>query len=57
MGDRYITVKETMEKLSVGRKTLYELINQKKITAYKIGKNATRLKVSEIDEYMERCKT
>ena len=56
MGERYITVKEAMKKLSVGKNTIYNLINQGKFTVYKIGRRATRLKASEIDEYMERCK-
>lgn len=56
MGERYITVKESMKKMSIGRNFLYELIKKGEITPYKMAKRATRLKESEIDEYMERCK-
>jgi excisionase family DNA binding protein len=48
-----VTIKEAAERLSVSQKTVYRLINWKKLNRVKIG-GATRISEDELNEYMEQ---
>jgi excisionase family DNA binding protein len=47
-----VTVTEATRLLSVGRTTLYKLMNDRDLTAIKIG-GATRILRSSLDEYVK----
>ncbi len=48
---RLLSIKEVIEILSIGRATLYRMIDAGEIKAYKIGKGV-RFKQEEIEEYI-----
>lgn len=50
---KLVTIKEAAERLSVSQKTVYRLINWKKLNRVKIG-GATRISEDELNEYMEQ---
>jgi len=53
--EEYVTFQQAQSKLNCSRGTLYNLIKSGEISKYKI-QAGSRLKVKEIQEYMERQK-
>lgn len=46
--EKYITVKEAAELLSVSTRSIYRMIEDGELTGYRVGRRATRLKLSEV---------
>jgi excisionase family DNA binding protein len=52
LGD-FLTIEEVTQILNVSKGTIYNLINAGKIKKYKLTTKSTRLKASEIRDYLE----
>lgn len=52
MSDEILTLKDVAEHLKVTEKTIYRLLNEDKIPAFKVG-GSWRFKKSQIDEWIE----
>ena len=53
--EKWVTVKEVMEYLGVGRDTVLQAISKKGLPAYKVGR-LWKLKLSEVDEWVKSDK-
>lgn len=53
--EKWVTVKEVMEYLGVGRDTVLQAISKKGLPAYKVGR-LWKLKLSEVDEWVKSGK-
>lgn len=51
-----LTIKETAERLELSEKTVLNLIKEKELTAYKIGKRF-RVDESDLETYIKNAKT
>jgi excisionase family DNA binding protein len=51
--DDFLTIEEVTKILNVSKGTIYNLINAGKIKKYKLTEKSTRLKGSEIRDYIE----
>ena len=54
--EKWVTVKEVMEYLVVGRDTVLQAISKKGLPAYKVGR-LWKLKLSEVDEWVKSGKS
>ena len=54
--EKWVTVKEVMEYLGVGRDTVLQAISKKGLPAYKVGR-LWKLKLSEVDEWVKSGKS
>lgn len=50
----YLTVQQAAELLGLHRNTVYKLIHLGKIPAYKLGPKLIRLKVTDVQEHLQK---
>lgn len=55
MLEEFLNIKAIASYLDLKRSTLYTLVEEKRIPHYRIGKQI-RFKLSEIEEWLEKCK-
>lgn len=50
-----LTIKEVADKLRLGERTVYRLIESKSLKAIKISKKAYRISESELKRFLKNC--
>ena len=53
---KLLTISETADRLSLGKSKTYELIQEGRLNAVRIGR-AVRIEVGELDRFVERLQT
>lgn len=54
--EKWVTLKDVMEYLGVGRETILQWISKRNMPAYKVGR-MWKFKLTEIDDWIRGCGT